>query len=115
MIRGNIRKRRNRRVQVHFPIRHRSDKSFSQSDNLKRHIKNVHEKMTPEIPVHHPKFMHYQDGSCIAVVLPKLIHPFTCLVAGLTGSVKTLFLKNVLELKNHEIYQCPQRIVWCYS
>ena len=67
-------------------------KSFSRRDNLKRHIKNVHEKMPPEMPVHHPKPMHHQDGSCITVALPKLIHPFTCLVD-----------------------QCPQRIVWCYS
>ena len=86
-------------------------KSFSRSDNLKRHIKNVHEKMTPEMPVHRPKPMHYQDGSCITVALPKLIHPFTCLVAGPTGSGKTSFLKKLLELKHEKIYQCPQRIV----
>ena len=90
-------------------------KSFSRSDNLKRHIKNVHEKMSPEMPVHHPKPMHHQDGSCITVALPKLIHPFTCLVAGPTGSGKTSFLKKLLELKHEKIYQCPQRIVWCYS
>ena len=73
-------------------------KSFTRSDNLKRHIKNIHEKITPEMPVHRP--VHHQCGSCINVSLPKLIHPFTCLVAGPTGSGKTLFLKKLLELKN---------------
>ena len=41
-------------------------------------------KMTPEMTVHHP--MHHRGGSCITVSLPKLIHPFTCLVAVPTGS-----------------------------
>ena len=88
-------------------------KSFTRSDSLKRHIKNVHEKMAPEIPVHHPK--HHQSGSCFTVAIPKLIHPFTCLVAGPTGSGKTSFLKKLLELKDEKIYQCPEKILWCYS
>ena len=88
-------------------------KSFARSDNLKRHIKNVHEKMTPEMPVHHLK--HHQSGSCFTVALPKLIHLFTCLVAGPTGSGKTSFLKKLLELKNEKIYQCPEKILWFYS
>ena len=69
--------------------------------------------MTPEMPVHHP--MHHQGGSCITVALPKLIHPFTCLVAGLTGSGKMSFLKKLLELKNEKIYQCTEKILWWYS
>ena len=96
-------------------------KSFTRSDNLKRNIKNVHEKMAPEMPVHHLK--HHQSGAsllpyrkwCFTVALPKLIHPFTCLVAGPTGSGKTSFLKKLLELKNEKIYQCPEKILWCYS
>ena len=88
-------------------------KSFKRSDNLKRHIKNVHEKMATEMPVHHLK--HHQSGSCFTVALPKLIHPFTCLVAVPTGSGKTSFLKKLLELKNEKIYQCPEKILWCYS
>ena len=69
--------------------------------------------MTPEMPVHHP--MHHQGGSCFTVALPKLIHPFTCLVAGPAGSGKMSFLKRFLELKNEKIYQCPEKILWCYS
>ena len=69
--------------------------------------------MAPEMPVHHLK--HHQSGSCFTVALPKLSHPFTCLVAGPTGSRKTSFLKNLLELKNEKIYQCTEKILWCYS
>ena len=58
-------------------------KSFSRSDNLKTHIKNIHEKMTQEVGMaeHHLKNMHPQCESCTAVGIPQLIHPFTCLVA----------------------------------
>ena len=69
--------------------------------------------MAPEMQVHHLK--HHQSGSCFTLALPKLIHPFTCLVAGPTGSGKTSFLKKLLELKDEKIYQCPEKILWCYS
>ena len=74
-------------------------KPFTRSDNMKRHIKNFHEKMAPDTIVHQSKTMHYRDGSCVTIALPKLIHPFTCLVAGPTGSGKTSFLRKLLELK----------------
>ena len=90
-------------------------KPFPRSDNLKRHIKNVHEKMAPDMTVHQPKPMHYRDGSCVNVSLRKLINLFTCLVASPTGSGKTSFLEKLLELKNEKIYQCPPRTVCCYS
>ena len=70
--------------------------------------------MAPDTTVHQSKPMHYRDGSCIAVALPKLIHPFTYLVTGPTGSGKTSFLKKLLELKTEKICQYPQNIVWCY-
>ena len=66
-------------------------KSFTRNDNLKRHIKTVHEKLTPKMPMHYP--MPHQGGFCINVALPKLIHSFTYLVGDLTGSKTTLFLK----------------------
>ena len=69
--------------------------------------------MTPEMPVYHPKSMHHIGSSCPSVALPKLIYPFTCLMAGPTESGKTSFLKKLLELKIEKIDQCPQRIIWC--
>ena len=78
-VKGNIRRRRRRR-------RRRGDRVTT---------------------VHQPKPMHYKDGSCVTVALPKLIHPFTCLVDGPTGSGKTSFLKKTTGTKNEKIYRCP--------
>ena len=46
---------------------------------------------------------------------PNLLHPFTCLVAGPTGSGKTTFIKELIQQFKKLIYLPPERIVWCYS
>ena len=46
---------------------------------------------------------------------PNLLHPFTCLVAGPTGSGKTTFIKELIQQSKKRIYLPPERIVWCYS
>ena len=45
----------------------------------------------------------------------KMAHPFTCMVVGMTGSEKTLWVKNLLEHAQETIQLPPQRIVWSYS
>ena len=69
-------------------------KSYSLSYNLKRHIKHVHEKMTPEMGmvVHNTK-------PTKMFALPKLIQPFTCLVARQTGSGKFFLKKLQIKMK----------------
>ena len=52
---------------------------------------------------HHQEAMYHQGGSCIIVALFKLIHPFTSVTAGWTGSGKTLFLKKLRERKNEKV------------
>jgi len=42
-------------------------------------------------------------------------HPFTCIVAGPTGSGKTLFTKRLIENASSMITPPPQKIIWCYS
>ena len=45
----------------------------------------------------------------------QLKHPFTCLVAGPTGSGKTTFVKELLQKSKEVMDPVPQRIVWCYT
>lgn len=42
-------------------------------------------------------------------------HPFTCLVAGSSGSGKTFFVQKMIESKKDMIHPTPERIVWAYS
>lgn len=42
-------------------------------------------------------------------------HPFTCLVAGPTGSGKTVFTTKLVANATKVIQPPPQRIVWCYG
>ena len=43
-----------------------------------------------------------------------LKHPFTCVIAGPTGSGKTQFVKRLL-LDDRAIQPPPERVVWCYG
>ena len=43
------------------------------------------------------------------------VHPFTCMVAGMTGSGKTIWVKSMLQQAQRAISLPPDRIVWCYS
>ena len=45
----------------------------------------------------------------------QLLHPFTALVAGMTGSGKTVWVQKLLEHASRVIHPPPQRIVWSYS
>ena len=42
-------------------------------------------------------------------------HPFTCMVAGMTGSGKTVWVQSLLTQAYRMINLPPERIVWCYS
>lgn len=42
-------------------------------------------------------------------------HPFTCLIAGPTGSGKTTFVKRFIENIRQMMNSPPDRILWCYG
>ena len=44
-----------------------------------------------------------------------LVHPFTCMVAGMTDSGKTVWVQSLLQQAQAVIDQPPERIIWCYS
>ncbi|GFY45942.1 uncharacterized protein TNIN_205971 [Trichonephila inaurata madagascariensis] len=43
----------------------------------------------------------------------KLVHPFTLILAGPSGSSKSQFVKKLIE--NKMIKPFPKKIVWCYG
>ena len=45
----------------------------------------------------------------------RFVHPFPCMVAGMTGSGKTVWVKSLLQQAQEVIHLPPERIVWCYS
>ena len=44
-----------------------------------------------------------------------LVHPFICMVAGMTGSGKTVWVQSLLQQAQIVIDQPQERIIWCYS
>ena len=44
----------------------------------------------------------------------QLVHPFPCMVAGMTGSGKTVWVQSLLQQAQNVIDQPPDRIIWCY-
>ena len=42
-------------------------------------------------------------------------HPFTSIIAGMTASGKTAWVRSLLQQASETIYPPPERIVWCYS
>ena len=84
----------------------RCEKSFSRKDSMKRHMNSKHSdsNFAPIIPMSQEKCQWFQ-----------LIHPFTCMVAGMTGSGKTVWMQSLLQQAKTVIDQKPERIIWGYS
>ena len=66
------------------------EKSLSRKDSMKRHINNRHSN-----PGHLTPFYatHYSTEKCQRF---QFEHPFTCMVAGMTGSGKTVWVQSLL-------------------
>ena len=43
------------------------------------------------------------------------VHPFTCMVVGMTGSGKTVWVQSLIQQGQNVIDPPPERIIWCYS
>ena len=81
-------------------------KNFSRKDNMQRHMNSKHSisDFAPYIPMSQEKCQRFQ-----------LVHPFTCMVAGMTGSGKTVWVQSLLQQAQNVIDQPLDRIIWCYS
>ena len=83
-------------------------KSFSRKDSMQRHSMSTHRKagLTPfqTVPMFSQKCQRF-----------RFEHPFTSMIAGMTGSGKTAWVRSLLQQASETIYPPPERIVWCYS
>ena len=85
------------------------EKTFGRKDNMQRHVNNRHSN-----PDHFTPFnaMPYSAVKCERF---QFEHPFTCMVVGMTGSGKTVWVQSLLKQANRMINPPPERSVWCYS
>ena len=83
------------------------EKSFSRKDNMQTHMMSKHRNagLTPfqTAPMFSQKCQRF-----------RLIR-FTSIIAGMTGSGKTAWVRSLLQQASETIYPPPERIVWCYS
>ncbi|KAL9958150.1 hypothetical protein ACROYT_G035124 [Oculina patagonica] len=82
--------------------------NFSRKDSMQRHMSSKHSTSG---------FPPFQALSVSPVKCQRfhLGHPFTCMVAGMTGSGKTVWVKSLLQQAHKTMHPTPERIVWCYS
>ena len=73
---------------------------------MQRHMNRKHSNsnFAPVIPMSQERCQRFE-----------LVHPFTCMVAGMTGSGKTVWVQSLLQQAQTVIDQPPERIIWCYS
>ena len=83
------------------------EKSFSRKDSMQRHVMSKHRNvgLTPFQTV--PFSQKCQQF--------RFEHPFTSMIAGMTGSGKTAWVRSLSQQASETIYPPPERIVWCYS
>ena len=81
-------------------------KDVSRKDSMQRDMNRKHSNsnFAPVIPMSQEKCQRFQ-----------LVHSFTCMVAGMTGSGKTVRVQSLLQQAQTVIDQPPERIMWCYS
>ena len=81
-------------------------KDYSRKDNMQRHMngKQSNSNFPPVRSMAQEECQRFQ-----------LVHPFTCMVAGMTGSGKTVWVQSLLQQTQTVIDQPPERIIWCYS
>ena len=85
------------------------EKNFSRKDGMQRHMSNKHGN-----PVFSPAMSSVPNCTekCQQFCF---VHQFTCMVAGMTGSGKTVWVKFLLQQAQKVIHLPPERAVWCYS
>ena len=81
-------------------------KDFSRKDNMQRHMNRKHSNsdFSPFTPMSQETCQWFQFK-----------HPFTCMVVGMTGSGKTVWVQSLLTQAYRMINLPPEKIVWCYT
>ena len=66
------------------------------------------------LPTTDPNLFYCSDGYDPDHFMP-WVHPFTSLIAGPTGSGKSVFVKRFVSNIKHMMTPMPDRILWCYG
>ena len=82
---------------------------FSRKDSMRRHMSRKHSELRSFPPF---KAAPFCPDKCQRF---HFVHPLTCMVAGMTVSGKTIWVKSLLQQAQRAISLPPERIVWCYS
>ena len=83
--------------------------NFSRKDNMQRHMSQKHSESPSFTPF---RALPFSVEKCQRF---QFVHPFTSMVAGMTGSGKTVWVKSLFQQAQRAINLPPERIVWCYS
>ena len=82
---------------------------FSRKDSMQRHTNHKHSESRSFTPF---KAAPFSPEKCQRF---QFVYPFTCMVAGMTGSGKTVWVQSLLQQAQNVIEPPPERIIWCYS
>ena len=82
---------------------------FSRKDSMRRDMSHKHSESRSFTPF---KAVPFSPEKCQRF---HFVHPFTCMVAGMTGSGKTVWVQSLLQQAQNVIEPPPERIIWCYS
>ena len=83
--------------------------SFSRKDSMQRHMNKMDSNPGYFVPFNS---IPHSTKKCQRF---QFEHPFAYMVAGMTGSGKTVWVQSLLKQANRMINLPPERIVWCYS
>ncbi|PJE78547.1 hypothetical protein CI610_02517 [invertebrate metagenome] len=102
-------------------------KTYTLKNSLDQHIRRKHFKDLREIPCSSSgKITSREEFDIVNVpehMLPPVPrghflpwkHPFTCMIAGPTGSGKTTFVKRFIDNIQQMMTPIPDKILWCYG
>ena len=77
------------------------EKSFSRNDNMQRQVMFKH---------HHAGLTSISNSSNVFTEMSQRFrfeHPFTSMIAGMTGSAKTAWVRSLLQQASETIYPSP--------
>ena len=86
------------------------EKSFSRKDSMQRHVMSKHRNAGPMITPIQTVPMFSQKCQWF-----RFEHPFISMIAEMTGSGKTAWVRSLSQQASETIYPAPERLVWCYS
>jgi hypothetical protein len=87
---------------------------MSPSLQLQQYLQSNEEEPYYILKTNNPGFFGVPDGYDLDHFMP-WVHPFTSMIAGPTGSGKSMFVRRFVHNNKHMMTPKPDRILWCYG